>query len=78
LDVGLAAAATPSATPTDAAAAPLLADVQAALPDFFNPDYGLIQNSGPLLVTGSQGRGDTWYELEHAIKAAELGLLGTT
>ena len=47
-----------------------------ALDDFFNPKFGLIQNSGPLAVTGDQGRGDTWYELGHALKAAEWGLLG--
>jgi hypothetical protein len=52
-------------------------DLRAAIPDFFNPDFGpagMFQNSGPLTVTGSQGRGDTWYELGHALKAAELAL----
>ena len=47
-----------------------------ALGDFYNPKYGLIQNSGPLLLSGDQGRGDTWYELGHVLKAAEWGLLG--
>jgi hypothetical protein len=36
----------------------------------------MLQNSGPLAVTGDQGRGDTWYELGHALKVAELGALG--
>jgi hypothetical protein len=60
----------------DDLAGPLLDDLLAVLPDFYNPGFGLIQNSGPLAVTGDQGRGDTWYELGHALKAAELGLLG--
>jgi hypothetical protein len=80
LDVGLAAARYaqryPNASATSGLTAPLLRDITADLPDFYNPDYGLIQNSGPLAITGSQGRGDTWYELEHALKAAELGALG--
>ena len=53
------------------------ADLRAAIPDFFNPDFGpagMFQNSGPLAVTGAQGRGDTWYELGHALKVAELAL----
>jgi hypothetical protein len=52
-------------------------ELRESLPDFFNPDFGpegMFQNSGPLLVTGSQERGDTWYELGHALKAAELAL----
>ena len=53
------------------------AELRATIPDFFNPDFGpagMFQNSGPLSVTGSQGRGDTWYELGHALKVAELAL----
>ncbi len=46
-----------------------------ALEDFYNPNFGLIQNSGPLALSGDQGRGDTWYELGHVLKAAEWGLL---
>ena len=46
----------------------------AGLPNFYNPEFELIQNSGPLAISGNQGRGDTWYELGHALKAAELGL----
>ncbi len=52
-------------------------DLRATIPDFFNPDFGptgMFQNSGPLSVTGPQGRGDTWYELGHALKVAELAL----
>jgi len=60
----------------DAETAPLLADALATLPHFFNPAFGLLQNSGPLALSGDQGRGDTWYELGHALKAAELGGLG--
>lgn len=55
-----------------------MTDLRAAVPDFFNPDFGpagMFQNSGPLSVTGPQGRGDTWYELGHALKVAELALI---
>ena len=48
-----------------------------AIPEFFNPDFGpqgMFQNSGPLALTGPQERGDTWYELGHALKVAELAL----
>jgi hypothetical protein len=34
----------------------------------------MFQNSGPISLTGPQGRGDTWYELGHALKVAELAL----
>ena len=53
------------------------AELRATLPDFFNPDFGpsgMFQNSGPLSITGPQSRGDTWYELGHALKVAELAL----
>jgi hypothetical protein len=52
-------------------------ELRDAIPDFFNPEFGpagMFQNSGPLSLTGSQGRGDTWYELGHALKSAELAL----
>jgi hypothetical protein len=52
-------------------------ELRAAIPDFFNPDIGpsgMFQNSGPLSLTGPQGRGDTWYEVGHALKVAELAL----
>jgi hypothetical protein len=52
-------------------------ELRATIRDFFNPDFGpagMFQNSGPLSLTGSQGRGDTWYELGHALKVAELAL----
>jgi hypothetical protein len=52
-------------------------ELRATIPDFFNPDFGpagMFQNSGPLTVTGPQGRGDAWYELGHALKVAELAL----
>jgi hypothetical protein len=58
-------------------APPYYDELRETLPDFFNPDFGpagMFQNSGPLSVTGSQERGDTWYELGHALKAAELAL----
>ena len=75
-DVGLGAARYIDRYGEDPLAASILEDVLAGLPNFYNPDFGLIQNSGPLAISGNQGRGDTWYELEHALKAAELGLLG--
>ncbi|MFW9894159.1 MAG: hypothetical protein ACFFFO_18285, partial [Candidatus Thorarchaeota archaeon] len=52
-------------------------ELRATIPDFFNPDFGpagMFQNSGPLALTGPQERGDTWYELGHALKVAELAL----
>jgi hypothetical protein len=52
-------------------------ELRDTLPDFFNPEFGpagMFQNSGPLAVTGPQERGDTWYELGHALKAAELAI----
>lgn len=52
-------------------------ELRATIPDFFNPDFGpagMFQNSGPISLTGPQGRGDTWYELGHALKVAELAL----
>jgi hypothetical protein len=55
-----------------------MAELRATVPDFFNPDFGpagMFQNSGPISVTGAQGRGDTWYELGHALKVAELALI---
>ena len=75
-DLALGAARYVDRYGADDLAAPLLDDLLAVLPDFFNPGFGLIQNSGPLAISGDQGRGDTWYELGHALKAAELGLLG--
>ena len=75
-DVGLGAARYTDRYGEDALTTSVLEDVLAGLPNFYNPDFGLIQNSGPLAISGNQGRGDTWYELEHALKAAELGLLG--
>ena len=50
-------------------------DLWAALPDFYDPGYGMLVNSGPVAL-GRQTRGDTWYELGHAVKIAELGLMG--
>ncbi len=75
-DVGLGAARYAARYGADALTTPLLDDVLAGLPNFYNPSFGLIQNSGPLAISGDQGRGDTWYEMGHALKAAELGLLG--
>lgn len=50
-------------------------DLWAALPDFYDKGYGMLVNSGPVSL-GRQTRGDTWYELGHAVKMAELGLMG--
>jgi hypothetical protein len=75
-DVALGLARYVSRYGPDSTTEPLLADALAALPNFYNPAFGLIQNSGPLAISGDQGRGDTWYELGHALKAAELGGLG--
>ena len=50
-------------------------DLWAALPDFYDEGYGMLVNSGPVAL-GRQMRGDTWYELGHAVKMAELGLMG--
>jgi hypothetical protein len=76
LDLALGAARYVARYGDDPLAAPVLADTLASLPDFYNPAFGMLQNSGPLAVTGDQGRGDTWYELGHALKAAELGGMG--
>ena len=76
LDVGLAAARYAARYGSGELADTILKDVLAALPDFYNPAYGMLQNSGPLAISGDQTRGDTWYELGHALKVAELGLLG--
>ncbi len=76
LDVGLAAARYVARYGDDPLASSIVSSSLAGLPEFFNPDFGLIQNSGPLHVTGSQERGDTWYEVGHALKAAEFGTLG--
>jgi len=76
LDVGLGAARYAARYGPSDLTQPILDDVLAALPDFYNPAYGLVQNSGPLAISGDQTRGDTWYEVGHALKLAELGLLG--
>lgn len=76
LDVGLGAAR--YAARYDDEQARHIADLaEATLEDFYNPRFGLVQNSGPLAVSGDQGRGDTWYELGHVLKLAEWGLLGS-
>lgn len=49
-----------------------------AVPAFFNPvipPSGMLQNAGPVSVIGTPERGDTWYELGHAIKLAEVAAL---
>jgi hypothetical protein len=76
LDLALGAARYAARYGPDDLAAPVLSDTLAGLADFYNPAFGMIQNSGPLAVTGDQGRGDTWYGLGHALKAAELAGLG--
>jgi len=50
-------------------------DLWAVLADFYDEDYGMLVNAGPVAL-GRQTRGDTWYELGHAVKMAELGLMG--
>jgi hypothetical protein len=50
-------------------------DLWATLPDFYDKDHGMLVNSGPVAL-GYQTRGDTWYELGHAVKTAEMGLIG--
>jgi hypothetical protein len=74
LDVGLAAAR--YAARYGQEGAELAAEIARSLPDFYNPRFGMVQNDGPLTVTGDQERGDTWYELGHALKLAEWGLMG--
>lgn len=76
LDIGLAAARYKYRYGSTEQIDMIIDESLSALGDFFNPKFGLIQNSGPLEVTGDQGRGDTWYELGHVLKAAEWGLFG--
>jgi hypothetical protein len=76
LDVGLGAARY-AARYDDEQARHIANLAEATLEDFYNPRFGLVQNSGPLAVSGDQGRGDTWYELGHVLKLAEWGLLGS-
>jgi hypothetical protein len=76
LDVGLGVARYAARYGQSDLTQPILDDFLAALPNFYNPGYGLVQNSGPVSISGDQTRGDTWYELGHALKLAELGLLG--
>jgi hypothetical protein len=73
LDVGLAAARYAARY---GEGAELAAEISRELPSFYNPRFKMVQNDGPLSVTGDQGRGDTWYELGHALKLAEWGLMG--
>jgi len=76
LDVGLGAARYAARYGQSDLTQSILDDVLAGAGDFYNPAFGLVQNSGPLAISGNQTRGDTWYELGHALKLAELGLLG--
>ena len=76
LDVGAAVARYIDRYGESPRANAILQDSLATLVNFYNPGFGLMQNSGPLSVTGDQGRGDTWYELGHVLKAAELGVMG--
>lgn len=76
LDVGLGAARYAARYGPGPLTQSILDDVLAGIGDFYNPAYRLMQNSGPLAISGNQTRGDTWYELGHALKLAELGLLG--
>jgi hypothetical protein len=76
LDVGLAAARYTARYGDEPLATQVVNDTVAGLANFYNPAFGLIQNQGPITITGDQERGDTWYELGHALKAAEFGVLG--
>lgn len=82
LDVGLAAARYIDRYGDAPLATMVATETVTGLPHFYNPAFGLIQNDGPLSVTGDQGRGNfqgrgnTWYELGHVLKATEWGLLG--
>ncbi|MFV1971397.1 MAG: hypothetical protein ACC683_10395, partial [Acidimicrobiia bacterium] len=76
LDVGLAAARYTARYGDQPVAKAIVNDSVSGLANFYNPAFGLIQNQGPLTITGDQGRGDTWYELGHVLKAAEFGALG--
>lgn len=76
LDIGLAVARYKGRYGGSEQTELIIEDSLSALEDFYNPKFGLIQNSGPLLISGDQGQGDTWYELGHVLKAAEWGLLG--
>ena len=76
LDVGLAAARYTARYGDQTAAAQIVDTTVAGLANFYNPVFGMIQNQGPISITGDQGRGDTWYELGHVLKAAEFGALG--
>ena len=76
LDVGLAAARYTARYGDQTAATQIVNDTVAGLANFYNPAFGMFQNQGPIAITGDQGRGDTWYELGHALKAAEFGALG--
>ncbi len=73
LDVGLAVARYAARY---GEGAELAAEISRGLPNFYNPRFKMVQNSGPLSVTGDQRRGDTWYELGHTLKLAEWGLMG--
>lgn len=73
LDVGLAVARYAARY---GEGAQLALEIGRGLASFYNPRFEMVQNSGPLSVTGDQGRGDTWYELGHALKLAEWGLMG--
>lgn len=52
---------------------PLDDELWGVVPDFFDPEYGMLVNSGPVSLA-RQARGDTWYELGHALRVAELAL----
>jgi len=77
LDVGLAAARYAARYGASDLSDPIVENALGILPDFYNANYGMFQNSGPLAISGNQSRGDTWYELGHALKAAEWGRLGS-
>lgn len=76
LDVGLAAARYAERYGDQPAAERIVTNTVSGLTNFYNPAFGMFQNQGPIAITGDQGRGDTWYELGHALKAAEFGALG--
>ncbi len=55
----------------------IISRLRQTIPDFFEPTIGprgMFVNSGPIGSVPPQQRGDTWYELGHAIKVAEIAL----
>lgn len=54
---------------------PLADQLSSILPDFYAEDYGMMVNGGPIQL-GLPTKFDSWYEMGHHLKLAELALLG--